>query len=422
MKIKMTFLFIAAALMVSCSTFRSEFDQGIVKNTKKNLKKPYVILISLDGFRWDYVERFQPPNLTNFINNGVEAESLISCYPTKTFPNHYSIATGMYPDTHGLVGNTFWHVQNQSVYKIRDRQKVQDGSFYGGTPIWVNASRQGMVTASFFFVGSEAKIQGVRPTYFYNYDGKITNAERVKQTLKWLQLPESKRPHLITLYFSDMDDVGHRYGPNNDKEINKKLQQLDKELGILFDNVNQLNLPVNFIIVSDHGMKELQTKDLLPIESIANKDLYLTMNNGAIVNIHPRDKKHTDSIFTLLKSKEKHFKVYRTGDVPHFDRQSTHENWGPIQVVADHPYYFTSQTDINNRIHSKRNISGGHGFPPKVKDMHAIFYANGPQFKKGLKIPSFKNIHVYPLICKILGLEIPKEIDGNLNPTKQALK
>ena len=391
-------------------------------NNERAISKPYVILISLDGFRWDYVQRFNPPNLTKFIQQGVKAESLIPSFPTKTFPNHYTIATGMYPDSHGLVGNTFYSVKNKSVYSVGQRDKVQNGNYYEGTPIWVHANQNGMVTASYFFVGSEADVKGIRPTYYYNYDGKITNETRVNQAIDWLKLPEIERPHLITLYFSDMNDTGHRFGPNNDMELNKKLQALAKDLGKLFNETEKLDLPIHIIILSDHGMHEVKTEDLIAYDSFRNDDLFIGMNNGAIMNIHPKNPSQTDSIFSVLKAKENRFKVYKTENSPHFDYIPSHENWGPIQLIADEGLYFTSQQNINTRIKYNRSISGEHGFPHQMKDMHGIFYGRGPQLKKGYVMKSFKNIHVYPLICEILGIQPPKNIDGKLSFAKSALK
>ena len=409
-------------ILWSCTSKVEPITTTITENNADALERPYVILISLDGFRWDYVEKFNPPNLSKFVESGVKAESLIPSYPTKTFPNHYTIATGMYPDSHGLVGNTHYSVKNKSVYSIGQRKKVQDGNYYGGTPIWVQANANRIVSASFFFVGSEADIKGIHPTYYYDYDGKITNDKRINQTLQWLEMPEKQRPHLITLYFSDMDDAGHRYGPNNEVEINKALQKVDSDLGVLFDAVDASELPIHIVIVSDHGMHEVKTQDLIAYDDIRNDELFIGMNNGSIINIHPKDPSKTDSIFNLLKSQENRFKVYKTENSPHFDYTPSHENWGPIQLVANDGLYFSSKNRIEGRIKYDRNITGEHGFPHQMKDMHGIFYAKGPKLKKGHTIPSFKNIHVYPLLCEILGIDPPKDIDGSIEPVKGALK
>lgn len=391
-------------------------------NSKEALEKSYVILISLDGFRWDYVDRYNPPHLSAFIKDGVKAASLIPSFPTKTFPNHYTIATGMYPDKHGLLANTFYSYEKEATYLIRDREKVVDGSFYGGTPIWVNANNAGMVTASYFFVGTEANIQGITPTYYYNYDGKVTNQARVAQAMRWLYLPAHKRPHLITMYFSDMDDAGHRYGPNNTDEIGKAVLNLDTILGDLFKGIQNTGLPVNVIIVSDHGMLEVPVDKLIATETIKNDSLYMTIDNGVILNIHPKYEQQTDAIYADLQSKEGHFKVYKTADTPYFEYTPTNKNWGAIQVLSDEGYFFSSNRSIERYKASPQQVVGHHGFDPEVKEMHGIFYAKGPDLKKGYVHPSVKNIHVYPLLCELLGLDIPSDIDGDLNQIESVLK
>lgn len=379
----------------------------------------YLILISMDGFRWDYLDRFQPPRLSQFVKEGVRAESMLSCFPSKTFTNHYSIATGMYPNHHGLVDNNFFDADKNLVYGMGRRELVQDGSWYGGTPIWVWAAQKGLKTASFFFVGSEADIQGVRPHYYYNYDGSISNEKRVQQALDWLRLPEAERPRLITLYFSDMDDQGHRYGPNADEKLREKLMALDTALGQLFDGLNTIQLPVNVLFVSDHGMAEISVKNLLPIEPIEDEAQYLTVNNGALAHLYLRDTTAAETVYQNIKAAEKHYKIYRTAETPYFETPPTHPRWGDFIVVPDSGYYFVNARTMGFRQRSGDVVMGEHGFDPERREMHGIFFAGGPAIRQGKVVPSFKNIHIYPLMCRILGIGIPPDVDGKaevLNP------
>jgi predicted AlkP superfamily pyrophosphatase or phosphodiesterase len=408
--------------LFSCNKNITAIPNGIVTtNSAAAEKKPYLILISLDGFRWDYVERFQPPNLTKFIEDGVKAASLIPSFPTKTFPNHYTIVTGMYPDKHGILSNSFYSYDTKATYRINDREQVQDGRYYGGMPIWMQANNAGMVTASYYFVGSETKIRGIQPTYYYDYDDKIKKETRIKQTLDWLAMPAEKRPHMITLYFSDMDDIGHKYGPNNDEQLKKALAALDKNLGDLFDGLEKSKLPVNVIIVSDHGMANVEAQHQIALEDVLNDSLYRTVSNGAFVSLHPRDAAATEKIYALLKAKENHFKIYRTQDTPGFEYTPISKNWGSLQIIPDFGYYFTSKRTKDAAL-LNREVRGEHGFDQKYKEMHGIFYGNGPAFKNGFAIPSVKNINIYPLMCKILGLAVPKEVDGKLSEMKAVLK
>jgi len=408
--------------ITSCKTGKNVNNPNLKENSQVSQEKPYLILISLDGFRWDYVNRFNPPYLSEFINQGVKAESLIPSFPSKTFPNHYTIATGMYPDKHGLIGNSYFSYDKDVIYSIGNRDMVEDGSFYKGTPIWVQAVKSQMVTASYFFVGSEADVQGVRPTYFYRYDGSVKNSDRVIQAVKWLKMPPHKRPHLITMYFSDMDDMGHRFSPDNDDKIKTALFELDKHLGSLFKGVKETGLPVNIIIVSDHGMTTVPENKFISLDVIKNDNLFLTIDNGAIVNIHPKNATQIDSIYTYLKEKEINFKVYKTEDAPYFEYAPKNKDWGALQVLPDLGYYFASETRIDKMSKYPNAVYGVHGYDTSFKDMHGIFYANGPAFKKGYTIPSVKNIHIYPLMCDILGLNIPKDIDGKLSEMKMLLK
>ena len=423
-KILLTSIFIIGMIFfISCNKKILSQNRSITNtNSKTTQQEAYLILISLDGFRWDYVEKYHPPNLSSFIKNGVKAESLIPSFPTKTFPNHYTIATGLYPDKHGIIGNIFYDYKKDKLFNKRSPGMAEDGSFYGGSPIWIEANKANVVTASYFFVGTEADIQGIRPTYYYKFDNSVKNEERVNQTINWLNLNKKNRPHLITLYFGDLDKIGHRYGTNDDEKLKTALLELDKNLGDLFKRVSVTGLPVNIIIVSDHGMGNQSTNNIIPIETIENDDLFMTIDNGTIVNIHPKKGVAVDSVLHYLRQKEDHFKAYKTENTPGFEYIPKNKNWGAMQLIPDYGYYFWSQSRKDALIENNVTTIGIHGYDSKYKEMHGIFYANGPAFKDGYEISSIKNIHIYPLMCKILGLEIPKSIDGDINQIESVLK
>ncbi|TXB68303.1 alkaline phosphatase family protein [Phaeodactylibacter luteus] len=383
------------------------------QNSEEAQAKPYVILISCDGYRWDYTARFQPPNITRRLASGVQAFSMIPSFPSKTFPNHYAIATGLIPERNGLVANTFYDPERQEEYYISKRSAVEDGTWYEGTPLWVNAEQNGMVSASFFFVGSEADIQGVRPSYFFPYKGATPNEERVDQVLQWLRLPEGQRPHLITMYFSDMDDAGHRYGPSNDEVIGKSLLKLDADLGRLFDGVDATGLPVNIVMVSDHGMVDVAPDKLINIDPLKDDSLFRVANNGAmaIVYLEPGADPAATEAFLNEKAAGLPLEVYALEDFPHYHSKSD-PRLGDFILYPEYGFYLSDSRRIG-LVQSGRFKQGGeHGFDPEYPDMHAIFYAFGPAFKPGLAIPSFRNVHVYPLICQLLGLPVPAGIDG----------
>jgi predicted AlkP superfamily pyrophosphatase or phosphodiesterase len=399
----------------------------IIPDTFSQENQQHVILISLDGFRWDYVERFNPPNIVSFLADGTAAESMLSSFPSKTFPNHYSIATGMKPETHGLVDNSFYDRSKDKLFEIRNREVVQDGSWYGGTPIWVLAGAHGIKTASYFFVGTEAPVQGVQPDYFYNYDGGVANMTRIKQVLEWLALPDDERPRLITLYFSDMDDIGHRYGPDNDSEISAKLYQLDQELGKLFDGLKTFDLNINVVLVSDHGMTAVKKENLINLDFITEGIDARVVNNGATAHIYLNDPGKSAEVLEKLKSKTGSFKVVAIEDQEYYQNITSHAaRLGDILLIPDlGSYLVTSAGMMNYQMRTAQfqtDTYGEHGFNPEYKDMHGIFYARGPMIKKGLTIPSFENIHVYPLLATLLSLPLPKDIDGNVHVLQHILQ
>ncbi len=391
-------------------------------------KDPIVILISLDGFRYDYVERFRPENISKFISEGTRAQSMVPSFPSKTFPNHYTIATGMRPERHGIVDNTFYDPEKDEVYAIGKRELVTDGSWYGGTPLWVLAEQNGIKAASYFFVGSEAAIQGVRPSYYFDYDGRVNNLSRISQAFEWLQMPDSIRPRMITMYFSDMDDIGHRYGPSNEEQIAKQLKKLDSELGALFEGVKSLDLEVNIILVSDHGMVDVTLENRVLLDQIVEGIDARIVNSGALAHIYLKNPAEKESVKQQLKTKKGQFRIVDPVDLEYYRDLSAHANRiGDLIILADLGYYLANDQGYLDVVARRMRMDGStargeHGFDPKEKEMHAIFYAKGPQIRSGLTLDSFDNIHVYPLICRILGLPIPKDIDGKLEVLQPILK
>ncbi|GAB2499268.1 alkaline phosphatase family protein [Algoriphagus taiwanensis] len=389
---------------------------------------PTVILISLDGFRYDYVERFKPENISRFISEGTQAQSMVSSFPSKTFPNHYTIATGMRPERHGIVDNTFYDPEKDEVYAIGKRELVTDGTWYGGTPLWVLAEKNGVKAASYFFVGSEAAIQGIRPSYYYDYDGRVNNLTRISKAFEWLQMPDSLRPRMITMYFSDMDDIGHRYGPSNEEQIGNRLKKLDAELGALFEGVKSLDLEVNIIIVSDHGMVDVTMENRILLDQIVEGIDARIVNSGALAHLYLNNPSEKEAAKQKLNAKKGQFKIVDPVDLEYYGDLSTHaDRIGDLIILADLGYYLANDQGYLSVVARRMRMDGStargeHGFDPKAKEMHAIFYAKGPQIKSGLTIDSFDNIHVYPLICQILGLPIPKDIDGKLEVLQPILK
>lgn len=380
-------------------------------------KEPIVILISLDGFRYDYVERFQPENLLRFIAEGTSAEALIPSFPTKTFPNHYTIATGMLPEHHGLVDNSFYEPFKDQIYTMGNRDIVQDGYWYGGTPIWVLAEENGIKSASYFFVGSEAPVKGIRPSEYFDYDGDVPNLTRVSKVFEWLQLPDTERPRMITLYFSDMDNVGHAYGPSNDEKLKAQLDKLDRELGALFEGIKSLDLPISVVIVSDHGMADVKKSDLINLDQLTEGIEARVVNNGALAHVHLKNPADKQAAMDLILSRSQKVTIDDFSQNSNYTDTSKYpQRFGDFILIPEFGQYLADNRGMmryqNNSARLKTDVFGEHGFSPRNQEMWGIFFAKGPRIKQGNEIEPFQNIHIYPLLCQLLGLEIPQGIDG----------
>lgn len=386
--------------------------------------RSHVLLVSFDGFRSDYVDRFDLPNFERFIREGAVSSALIPCYPSKTFPNHYSIVTGLYPGNHGLVDNHFYDPRTRQFYSMRDRDAVTDPSFYGGVPLWQLARKNGIRTASFFWVGSEISDANLRPDYYYRYDASIPYDDRVGQVIKWLKLPEEERPGLITLYFASPDSEAHRKGPFGE-DIEQKLLELDTLLGTLMQGIRETHLRVNVILVSDHGLSELvQAEDTYVFlnDLLPDRDGLTVVNGGTQAHVYARSAETIDSLYAVLSSREGDFSLWTRARFPRYWHYAN-PRAGDIIIQANPGRIIVS----GSREKFLAGIEPGekfgvHGYDPcEVPDMGGVFYANGPDIKAGTKIPAFENIHIYPFIAEMLGMKYGK-IDGDIRVLRPVLK
>lgn len=380
--------------------------------------KPYVVMISIDGFRWDLADKYNASFLQKMRAEGVQASSMRPSYPSLTFPNHYAIITGLYPAHHGLVDNYFYDPHRKASYKVSDRNAVGDGSWYGGEPLWVLAEKAGMLTASFYWVGSEAAIDSVRPTYYYNYNEKIPIEQRIKRVKSWLELPDASRPHLITFYFPEVDHMEHLHGVDA-PETQAAVKFVDNSIEQLYDSLMTTGLPINFIVLSDHGFANLDPGKYITMPDLDTTH-YLVRGGSALVHIYARDKTGKKSLAKLykdLKANTDHYKVYKASKTPrswHYrTKDDTNGRIGDILLVPYPPYSFQF---------GPKKVLGAHGFDNRLQDMQATFYAWGPDFKEHLKIANFPNVAVYPLVAKLLGLPLGHKIDGKAKTLRQILR
>ena len=377
-------------------------------NRADQQKKPYVILISLDGFRADYLDRFDLPNFRELMNHGVRAQGLMPVFPSITRPNHYSIVTGLYPERHGIVGNVFYDPARKEVFY--DESTLRDRTWYRGQPIWITAERQGMVAACYLWVGCATQSQGGRLRHLAPDGPQISNQLLVDQILAWLQLPPDRRPHFLTLYMDDMDEAGHRFGADS-PEIRLAAQGMDQTLGLLLDRLKTLSIrdQIYVVIVSDHGMLSIRRDQFVWMdELIEEKTPHEWIGTlGAYASLHLDPAAH-DPVQTRdrLNASLRHGRAYLREELPESLHYRHDPRIGDVVILMDMPYL------ILWKEYAPAILVGEHGWNPAHPEMHGIFVATGPGVKQGETIPAFENIHIYPLLAELLGLTIPADIDG----------
>lgn len=369
--------------------------------------KPYVILISFDGFRWDYIERGATPHLAALRDQGASAISLKPVFPTKTFPNHYSLVTGQYAENHGLIANNFTDPFSGERYSLRDPQAVQQARWYLGEAFWETAERQGITSACYFWPGSEMNLPYRRATYFEHYEHTRPYENRVQGILDWLALPEPERPHFITLYLDAVDGAGHEFGPDA-PETDRAIARVDSMLGLLLRGLQTLGLRerTNLIIVSDHGMTAIDPERRIDVTPLLG-DLECDIEDwGPLMLVTPRHA-DVDTVYRRLKQHARNFNVYTKHTMPTDFHYARHPFIPPLVLVAEVGWMLVQ----NNRSFRLR---GQHGYDPNHLDMHGVFVASGPAFKKGYRTGTLWAIDLYPLLCRLFDILPRQNIDGEL--------
>jgi len=382
--------------------------------------KPYVLLVSFDGFRWDYLNRNITPNLDVEIQNGVRASSLRPVFPSKTFPNHLSIITGMYAEHHGIIFNKFEDIETKETYRLGDTSVVRNPDWYKGEAFWTTAEKNDITTASFFWPGSEVNDCSKRPTYYKKYEHNLPYRKRIDGVVNWLQLPYEKRPHFITLYFHDTDSFGHEFGPNS-PEITQSIKRLDTLVGYLNAQLSEIGMKdsLNIIFVSDHGMTEIDTSRTINVENILSNLDYKLGGASTLAMIEP-SKDDYDSIYARLNKNQNHFKLYSKEKMPTYFHFSNNENIYSILLVAELGWSIVNDKQFAQM--SEHSNKGDHGFDNNNIAMHGIFIAEGPQFKNGYTTGTIWNIDIYPLLCKIFNIAPNPNVDGSLERIEFLLK
>jgi predicted AlkP superfamily pyrophosphatase or phosphodiesterase len=374
----------------------------------------YVVLVSLDGFRWDYAKRDRAENLLALGKKGVWApEGMMPSYPSLTFPNHFTMVTGLYPEHHGLVANSFYDETKHARYAIADSDVVSDGSWYSGTPLWSLAESQGMRAACLFWPGSEAEIAGHRPSWYAQFDGKTQASGEVEQAriddaVALLKMPEAERPHFITIYYSEPDHAGHQFGPDA-PQTKAAVLKMDKLIGRLERALRGTGLPIDLVVVSDHGMAKVEG-GWITLDQLAD----LSGFESAGTLLYGKTEDDRTRAYTKLKQASSQFMAYRRKDVPAGLRYNQNPREGDPVVIATGPYAIRVHKPAEGKPENAPE-AGMHGFDPnRMPEMKAIFFAAGPDIVSGKTVVPFQNTNLYPWIAHMLGLQVPKN-DGSLN-------
>jgi len=384
--------------------------------------KPIVILVSFDGWRWDYESRYSAPNLRRLIATGASAE-LIPSYPSKTFPNHYTIVTGLYPGHHGIVANSIKDPSTGRRLTMSNTREVRDPMWWGGEPIWVTLQHAKQVSAAMFWPGTEAPIHGGQPDYWEPFNERVSGTARVDRVLRWLDLPAERRPTFLTLYLQDVDGAGHSYGPNS-SEVRNAVRRADGYLGRLLRGLERRRLldRVNIVAVSDHGMAETS------LDRVVVLDDYISLDDVEVVDINPtlglfprpgRD----EAVYTALAKANPRLNVYRRAETPAHWHYRDHPRIPPVVGVVEEGWQVMVRSTLNDR-RGRRQVGprGEHGYDPSVaRSMHGIFVASGPAFKNGVTVPPFENINIYDTLAQVLGVP-PASNDGDAGWAKSVLR
>ncbi len=402
---------VCATLLSACASRPVAAPIGPGPARESNL----VVLVSIDGLPASMLGQGVMPTLDRIASEGVHAAWMNPSFPTATFPNHHTIATGLRPDHHGIVHNNM--IDPALGIFVSKESSADDGRWWGGEPIWATLQKQGGIAATMFWPGSRAEIAGQRPRYSRAFDKTLTPAARVDQVLTWLDLPQRHRPQLATLYFDQYDVASHAAGSHSVPAL-AALRDIDSALARLEAGLStrRLGRNVALIVVSDHGMADVPKANSLLLDDVLDTARYNVEWWGTFIGLRP----HADSVDVVTSTfvgKHDHFECWRKGELPAVWHYGTHPRIPPI----------VCQVEANWRLQARDNppqrqpIKGEHGFAPEDPTMRAVFVAKGPAFRSGVVLPPFDNVDVYSLLAYLLKVT-PAANDGSLSSTEAALR
>ena len=404
--------------------FRLWFTAALVfwSTTVGKSESSPLILISLDGFRSDYLDLFpaESPTLRSMRREGVTARGLIPVFPSNTFPNHYTLVTGLYPARHGIINNDFFDPATGQFFRFNQPQTIRDSRWWGGEPIWVTAIKQGRKAATAFWVGSDVAIGGIRPTFWREYDSRISFEKRLDEVTGWFRMPAGQRPELIAFYLEDANGAGHRHGPAS-REVAAAIQLLDTRVALLLESARRTGAEPNVVIVSDHGMTATSPQRVALLEEYIDLKAVQVDSEGSVAGLRPLD----GDVEKLMRAARRipHASAYRSEDLPKHFHFSGNPRIAPVWILPDEGWHVVHKATferLRTRYSHAGYIQGDHGYDPKIPTMHGTFVAHGPAFRRGAEIPEVESVHVYNLLCAVLKLK-PAPNDGDDRLVRGAL-
>lgn len=402
-------LLLGSLLLVSCQT-----------RPQIATRDQIVILVGIDGFRWDYLELHEAPALRQLAREGTRVQRMQPSFPSKTFPNHYTLVTGLRPESHGIVANGFY---DPAIGESFTMAKRESHWWQGGEPVWITAEKQGVRSACFFWPGSETELQGRRPSFYKPFEKKLTCADRVDGLLAWLDLPEAERPRFCTLYFDLVDTQGHTFGPTA-PETATAVREADAAIARLLAGLSQrgLRTRTNLIVVADHGMMETSPDRVVFIEDLVDTRLVRVEALGPNGGVRPLPESGLTAAQVAASIRAKappQIKVYLREEVPAHLHYRANDRIPPVVLVAD--AHWNIESNIGWARKRATYSRGSHGWDPSYEKMGAVFIANGPAIKRRHNVPGTENIHVYNLLCALLGVQ-PAKNEGDLSLTRAVLR
>ena len=412
MKIKILSLIAASFLLAGVPALSSTTpEQEDTGSEKAEIRDPVTILISIDGFRPDYLERGITPHLSALAAAGIYGPMRPS-FPSKTFPNHWTLVTGKTPDHHGIVGNTMEDSERPGeIFKMA----TQDPFWWSqAEPIWITAEKQDIRTATMFWPGSEVNFNGIRPADWWPFNQKLSNDRRVNAIVDWMRRPSDIRPRLVTLYFDTVDTAGHYFGPAPSDKLHRAIAAVDAEIGRLKHELDALEQTVNFVIASDHGMTETAPQRIIYLDQIMARDQYHLVEDGTYAGLEPLDG-NEDALRAAFLRAHEHMECWDRKNIPaHF---AYGKNPRVPSILCLPEIGWVAYQDVPEWM---TGIGGGHGYDHRESDMMAFFLASGPAVNAGGQLPVFDNVNLYSLVARLAGVS-PAASDGSLAPFEQML-